>query len=110
VNKRRALTPSEKASVRARQDQRCPKCQLPLEGRVEFNHRLALIFGGDNSLDNFEAVHQHCHRQDTTAVIKGHRKSLRIAKKRTGETKPKRKIKSRGFTQWLGMDGTIRRK
>ena len=70
MTERRPLSPSQKAQVRARQDHKCAECGKPLEGRVEFDHVLALALGGANDISNFEALcAKPCHQARTRVTV-----------------------------------------
>lgn len=62
--KRRYLSASEKSRVIDRQCGKCAcGCKEPLVvGHIEFDHKLALQFGGTNALDNFEALIKRHHK------------------------------------------------
>lgn len=62
--KRRYLSPSEKAKVMDRQRGICAcGCREPLViGQIDFDHRIGLSFGGTNALSNFEALKRKHHR------------------------------------------------
>ncbi len=82
--KRRYLTPKQKAEVRFRQRGRCKICGDPLpdsDRGVEYDHIQALVHGGSNDLDNFRAIHVHCHRTKTTEDQKSNAKVKRIRRK-----------------------------
>lgn len=65
TEKRRSLSPSEKARVIDRQRGKCAcGCREDLiPGQIDFDHRLSLQFGGTNDIENFDALIRRHHRQ-----------------------------------------------
>jgi 5-methylcytosine-specific restriction endonuclease McrA len=64
---------------------------------IEWDHIIPLALGGSQELHNWEPVHVNCHKQKTKTDVSRIRKSKRIAAKRTGTCKQKKKIPSRPF-------------
>jgi 5-methylcytosine-specific restriction endonuclease McrA len=64
MEKRRTPSPQEKARIIARQGGKCAcKCGEDLvPGKIDFDHVLALQFGGTNDLSNFEALIRRHHK------------------------------------------------
>lgn len=118
MEKRRSLTPSQKRLVRERFGECCGcGCKEPLEGRIHYDHVLPLWLGGSNELDNFAPLKAHHHIAKTAKEATTRGKVRRIAKKHAGEYKKspsrwgKQKLQSRSsFSEWLGFDGTKRKK
>ena len=51
-----------KKTVAARQKWRCAACGKLLDGSFEIDHRVPLSRGGDNSIENMQALHRFpCH-------------------------------------------------
>lgn len=85
--KRRYLSPVEKATVIGRQAGRCAcGCREPLVvGRIDFDHAVALQFKGTNDLGNFVAlVHKH-HQKKSNRENTIRAKCDRIRDKRSGK-------------------------
>jgi RNA-directed DNA polymerase len=53
------------AALYERQEGRCVQCGelFAEEDRWQVHHRHWRVYGGDESLDNLELLHEHCHRQ-----------------------------------------------
>lgn len=87
TEKRRYLSPAEKARVVLRQGGRCAcGCREKLEpGQIEFDHRLALQFGGTNSLDNFEALIKRHHKKKSNDENTKRAKADRLRLKHSGQ-------------------------
>lgn len=98
--KRKGLTRKKKAEILAA-DPICPICEQEIAclSDAEFDHTIPLELGGKHELSNIRALHVNCHRIKTDADAKSIAKARRIRKRRTGQSKPKRKIKSRGFAK-----------
>lgn len=96
--KRKGLTPKQKAEILAA-DPVCPICdqEIACVADAEFDHTIPLELGGKHEPSNIRALHVNCHRIKTEADAKSIAKARRIRKRRTGQAKPKRKIRSRGF-------------
>ena len=108
---RRTLSPGEKAAVIQRQNNLCAECGEPLSGRIEFDHRLPLALGGDNSLTNFEALHvRPCHLARTRVTVGMKSKADRQGGGRGSQWKRRKEGKTRGFFAWLNMKGEVVRK
>ena len=56
------LSAVTKKAVAAAQKWRCAKCGKLLDGSFEIDHRVPLSRGGDNSIENLQALHRFpCH-------------------------------------------------
>ena len=76
---------------------RCPECFAPVEAteEMEWDHRQALIHGGEHHYSNIRVMHTHCHARKTARDVKANAKVKRLAK---GPKKPKgRKMQSKPF-------------
>lgn len=84
--KRRYLSAREKAIVIERQKGKCDcGCKEELKlGAIDYDHRLALQFGGTNSLDNFVALVRKHHRAKSDKENTVRAKMDRIKAKHTG--------------------------
>ena len=87
---------------------RCPLCTREFSERLrpEFDHIVALSLGGQHRESNLRAICGECHKPKTKADANATGRARRIAKKRYGIDKPKRK--------WPGqskfkkkLDGTV---
>lgn len=65
--------------------------------RVEFDHTLALINGGENREANLRALRQPCHTPKTREDVKTKAKIARVRKKHLGIQNGKKKIPYRRF-------------
>lgn len=79
------------------------RCNAFLSYGVEFDHwPIPAGVKDSNKLDNCMSVCKVCHRYKTrTYDIPMQAKDKRIRDKHSGITRPKQKIQSRGFGQWL---------
>ena len=59
---KRYVTPYTKKLVAARQQWRCATCKSILSADFHCDHKLALFKGGDNDLDNLQALCPTCHQ------------------------------------------------
>lgn len=97
VEKRKALTASQKASIL----QENPDCYLCggvfLPGDlIEWDHVIARGLGGKQRPEDFRPAHRDCHLDKTKQDVSAIAKAKRIEAKRKGtKKKPKRKIPSR---------------
>ena len=107
---RRALSASQKAMVRERQNQLCAECGEPLSGKIEFDPAVELCMGGTNDISNFEALHaKPCHQARTAKTATRRAKADRQAG-RTGQWARRQAGTTRGFQTWLSMSGERRTK
>ena len=85
--KRRYLSASERARVLARQGNKCAcGCGEDLVvGQIEFDHKLALQFGGTNALENFEALIKRHHKIKSNGENTARAKADRIKAKHSGQ-------------------------
>lgn len=63
----RRLTTHEKRVVAARDGWRCGRCGELLDATYEVDHRIPLHRGGDDHVDNCQALHVACHKEKTLA-------------------------------------------
>lgn len=80
----------------------CPECDEPimLGQQIEWDHRHALIHGGEHDYSNIAPLHATCHTQKTIRDVKANAKVKRIIKKRNGTARPKRKIPAKLDHKW----------
>jgi len=80
----------------------CARCggNLPLV-EAEWDHRLALINGGDNGLLNWQPLHPACHKAKTRIDAKLAAKIKRIIRRLDGTRRARKAIASRGFNRSL---------
>ena len=107
MEKRRTLSPSEKARVIDRQRGRCAcGCgEALVVGFIDFDHVLDLQFGGSNDLDNFCALIRKHHRAKTDRNITLRAKCDRIRAKHEGKwlnSKDRELAKIRERTKYVG--------
>jgi len=77
---RRAISQKRRAQICLAQDGRCFVCGDKLRpGKIEIDHRQALVHGGDDADDNLAALCVTCHCEKTKSDVKGLRKAERIA-------------------------------
>jgi len=99
---RRAMTPARRKAVLSHSGGVCGLCLNALVGPVEIDHIIPLELGGDEHLNNLQALHPECHREktkrDIRAIAKMRRLQAKAKKKPLDATQStKRQIKSRGF-------------
>lgn len=109
---RKKFTPAAKAAIVEAQGGRCTLCQCE-GGPWEYDHVIPLALGGQDIVENLEAVCQPCHRIKTKGDVKMIAKAKR--QKRAHEEGRGRKrrgppMKSAPFKAWRKMDGTIVRR
>jgi 5-methylcytosine-specific restriction endonuclease McrA len=71
----------------------CEGCNLPFQGRIEFDHVLPDGLGGDNSLSNCQALCRRCHDHKSNRHLEGDKSKIakadRIREKHLGIRKSK---------------------
>ncbi len=80
----------------------CAECggHLVPADAIEWDHVRALVFEGPHEYENIHPMHADCHRQKTIRDVKALAKVKRLENKRNGKVgKPKRKIRSAGFSK-----------
>jgi 5-methylcytosine-specific restriction enzyme A len=92
-----AIPPRVKQRVYDQAGRACQSCGVPVAVLGAFDHKVALINGGENRESNIQFLCIPCHAVKTKADVKVKSKAARIAKKRLGLTKPKRTIPGRRF-------------
>ncbi|APX88682.1 hypothetical protein BV394_02160 [Brevirhabdus pacifica] len=65
--------------------------------RIDFDHRVALINGGENRESNIQALRHPCHVPKTREDVRIKAKTARVRKKALGLDRPKKKIPYRKF-------------
>lgn len=87
--KRKYLSMGDKLIVCRRQNFKCAcGCGETLNmGETNYDHALALIFGGTNDLENFRALKLRHHLEKTKREIKELAKAKRIAAREHGRHK-----------------------
>lgn len=79
-------------------------CDSPLSAGVEYDHKKPLELGGDNVVDNIQAICVSCHRKKTSKDVSEIRRAARRQKKLLTGRSTKgsgKKLKSRGFSKTL---------
>ena len=116
---RLAMTPARKERIWSACLGRCEECQAPVppDGPgVEFDHIIPLWTATDDErraeleLDaNLQALCPGCHQKKTSAEAGPRGKAKRLAGE-TGQNRPLREIRSRGFDQRFtkGVNGKVR--
>lgn len=113
MTKRGHLTRKRKAELFLAADGRCGICREKIVGKVEWDHHLALVFGGTNANDNWRPLHPECHRRKSAIEHRANCKAKRLHRSFVlGEKRKTRKIKSRGFSkEWRRrFDGRVERR
>ena len=82
-----------------RESHACHECQSALKptDKVEFDHRPALINGGENRESMIFPVHAKCHKERTKKDVAEKAKVAAVKAKHHGIRDTKPKIVSRGF-------------
>lgn len=83
MTNRKAITDKIKAlSLRYWGDHICPECYLPITvgEPIEWDHRQALIHGGEHDHFNIRMIHKACHTKKTARDVKANAKVKRIQK------------------------------
>jgi len=77
----------------------CHECDQPIHStdKPEFDHRPALINGGENQESKIFPVHVKCHKQRTAKDVAEKAKVADVRAKNTGITRAKGRMQSRGF-------------
>ena len=107
--KRPAITPAMRLAVLKahKATVMCSECgkDVPLS-EVHIDHHLALIFGGEHTVENMRPLcPDPCHRAKSAREHIAQRKSVRLQKKHSNPT-PEGKIKSRPFQGSRKFNGT----
>ncbi|MFP1634121.1 HNH endonuclease [Zhengella sp. ZM62] len=85
-------------SVFARANGKCEKCAAALKtGEGEIDHILPCALGGEPTIANARLLCRVCHVEKTGDDVRRVRKADRQKAKQTGASRPKGKLKSRGF-------------
>lgn len=62
---KRCVSETKKKYVASNQDWKCNKCGCKLSASFEVDHKVDLQFGGNNHVDNLEALCRNCHGEKT---------------------------------------------
>ena len=68
---KRSVSEAKKKYVAANQGWRCGHCNTLLDATYEVDHKLALMHGGTNDINNLEALCPNCHRKKTVEERNG---------------------------------------
>lgn len=114
VEKRRYLTPKQKAQLCLDQSGKCALCADKLrEGTIEYDHRIPLALGGSQEMDNWDALCTPCHKDKTKLDRWDIAKAERMGGGRGSQTARRERngsrLQSRGFDRRFTkkMDGTV---
>ena len=93
----------------------CGACGEKLRRPIDFDHIKPLWLDGEDTPENLEALHQHCHREKTRREASDRAKMNRIIRKREGTWRPNRqKLRGRntlGSSRYKRkLDGTVVRR
>lgn len=78
----------------------CEECKAVLKiSEGEYDHILPDALGGEPTQANCQLICKVCHRAKTTNDVRRIRKADRQRDNHIGTMRPKRKIKSRGFSR-----------
>ena len=65
LSNKRCVSDTKKKFVASNQNWRCAHCDNQLSAWFEVDHKLRLEHGGDNHINNLEALCRNCHGQKT---------------------------------------------
>lgn len=74
--------------------------KLGLGERIEFDHKIALILGGENRESNLQALRQPCHRVKTNQDVAQKSVEARKRNKHLGIHKPKSRLPGGRNSKW----------
>ena len=103
--------PRVKLRVFLRYRKTCQCCFVPIISNPEFDHRVALINGGENRESNLVPLHQKCHRAKTKQDVAEKSATYKTQTHHLGIRKPRRPMpgsKASGLKK--KMDGTVVRR
>ena len=63
---KRSVSETKKKFVASNQNWQCAHCQIKLPAWFEVDHKLRLEHGGDNHINNLEALCRDCHGKKTS--------------------------------------------
>ena len=66
-NIKRSVSETKKKFVASRQNWKCKACNCQLPAWFEVDHKVRLDRGGDNHIDNLEALCRNCHGEKTAS-------------------------------------------
>lgn len=114
TERRRYLTPKQKAQVWEEQGCLCAGCSEPKTlAELDFDHRIPLWGGGTNDIENWQGLcRERCHREKTRLEATSRAKADRcrnFMETGKGRKRKGRPLKGRGFDpRWRRkMDGTV---
>lgn len=113
TERRRYLTPKQKAQVWEEQGCLCAGCSEPVSlGECQWDHVRPLWGNGTNDLQNWQGLCVPCHREKTRAEATSRAKADRcrnFMETGKGRKRKGRQIQSRGFDpRWRKkLDGTV---
>lgn len=93
--KRAEFPSSVKKEAFKRAEGKCEKCGANVSSGAEYDHIIPAVLGGGVGIENCQVLCKQCHIEKTAADRKAIAKVKRLAAKKLGVTKRKRKIPSR---------------
>ena len=104
--KRRTLTPRERAKFFASRGGRCANCQRKIRQgeNWDIDHTIALVNQGSNDDSNLQLLCQTCHGAKTPKDVK---EAATNRRKYTKNIVPRAHQKRSGFRGWRKFDGSI---
>ena len=64
---KRSVSETKKKYVAAQQDWKCGECKSQLDHTYEIDHRIRLVYGGGNDVQNLVALCRNCHGKKTAS-------------------------------------------
>ena len=112
TTRRKYLSPSERITVRERQNHKCAYCGEPLAmGGVEYDHIIPISLDGTNDLSNFQALNKGHHTRKSVKELKSRAKVKRIqAQGGLMRKKKSRADKARAKVKRIQAQGGLRKK
>lgn len=101
------IPPRVKDRVLERQEYRCATCPAPFGPKVrpEFDHRLALINGGENREGNIQALCALCHAPKSKRDVAQKKKDASVRQAHHGIKTTKRKLPGAKDSPWKAKIG-----
>ena len=112
ANDDQSIPPRVKIRVFTKFDGRCADCTLKIVGKLRpaYDHRVALINGGQHAESNLQLLCMPCHKVKTRADVKEKSVIARVRAKHLGIRKPSRFPGSRDSGWKKKIDGSVVRR